>query len=124
MLSRLVLIVAASLAVLSSAEPLKDALYTPTDSENSIYTTLSDKGPMAGVANRRLEPFPTADPAEKASASIYTTLSHNGPMAGMANRRLEPLPTASPEEKASTSIYTTLSDDGPMAGMGPRNLRQ
>ncbi|EGZ06116.1 hypothetical protein PHYSODRAFT_532432, partial [Phytophthora sojae] len=87
--------------VLAVAEPLHNAPYTPTDSNteersDSIFTTLSDDGLMAGTGTgtrRRLEPLPTASAKELASDSIYTPLSHNGPMAGMATWRLEPLPT-------------------------------
>ncbi|ETP34471.1 hypothetical protein F442_17208 [Phytophthora nicotianae P10297] len=120
MLWRLLLLTTA-LAILAAAEPLQNAPYTPTDND-SIYTTLSDNGPMAGTGPRRLEPLPTAS-AEERSDTIYTTLTHDSPMAGMGPRRLEPLPSPSAEEQTQ-DIYTLLSDDGPMAGMGPRTLRQ
>ncbi|GMF11049.1 unnamed protein product [Phytophthora lilii] len=92
MLARLVLLVAA-LAVAATAEPLKDTPYTPTDADseersNSIYTTLSDDGPMAGMGTRRLEPLPTVNPKAQASESIYMTLTHDSPMAGMGERKL------------------------------------
>ncbi|KAI9985653.1 hypothetical protein PInf_005045 [Phytophthora infestans] len=121
MLSRLLLTTAA-LAMLATAEPLQNYPYTPTDSSDSIYTTVSDDGPMAGTGQRRLEPLPTGS-AEERSESIYITLTHDSPMAGMGPRRLEPLPTASVGDP-SQDIYTPLSDDGPMAGTGPRTLRQ
>ncbi|RLN45207.1 hypothetical protein BBJ29_005164 [Phytophthora kernoviae] len=89
----LLAVAAASMAVLAIASPLKDDPYTPTDASteersNSIFTTLSDDGPMAGMGGRRLEPFPTPNPEERSSESIYTTLSDDGPMAGMGNRKL------------------------------------
>ncbi|KAG1686427.1 hypothetical protein DVH05_004887 [Phytophthora capsici] len=121
MFSRL-LLVATTLAVLVNAEPFQSAPITPTDSSNSIYTTLSNNGPMAGTGPRRLEPLPTAS-AEERSKSIYTTLTHDSPMAAFGQRRLEPLPTSNPEER-SDDIYTPLSGDGPMGGKGQRALRQ
>ncbi|KAG6608731.1 uncharacterized protein IUM83_14866 [Phytophthora cinnamomi] len=93
MLSRWVLAIAiASLAVMTAAEPFQNS---PADSNteersDSIFTTLSDDGPMAGTGTgtRQLEPLPTVSAKELASASIYTTLSSDGPMGGTGQRKL------------------------------------
>nr|KAE8949534.1 hypothetical protein PF009_g926 [Phytophthora fragariae] len=103
----------ASLAVLATAEPLQNAPHTPTDSNTeerseSIFTMLSDDGPMAGTGTRRLEPLSTLNAGERPSTSIYTTLSSDGPMGGTGQRKLlsfavstEPIRSCSPQEASS-----------------------